>query len=321
MVACLVASALVATALARDAGAQVASDPLEEDLLEDEFGPLELFGAVSRLRPRLRFLQDVTIDQRYRGAEVDAWTSALRASVVAPLGRDFAIRLVGRLQLEQFDFRGDSGFLDTGRAPADPFGSLFEHGLRIEGRYRLPGGTALLAAAQMRSGWESGASYESGLQGAGFLGIGHIFGERFSVVLGARVSSRMTRSGARVWPAAQLGWRVTDRLEIATRNLGLRVTWRFSKALGLYLEGEWRQRSYRLEDRGGEIGRGVLQDRSLPVILGVRWRIARHWRVCAHAGANAYQRYRVRDDDGDEVDRATSRGPAFTGRLDLEYRF
>lgn len=315
-------AALLGVGLApRSAAAQVASDPLDENLLEDEFGPLELFRAISRLRPRFRLIQDFVVDQEYRGAEVDSFATAFRASLVAPLGRSLAIRIVGRLQIEQFDFRGDSAFLDTGRAPADPFDELFDHAFRIEGRYRVADDWALLAAAQLRSGWESGADYVSGLQGAGFLGFAHIFRERFSIVLGARVSSRMARSGARVWPAVQLGWQVTDRLEIATRNLGLRASYRFSKELGAYLEGEWRQRSYRLEDREGEIGKGVLQNRSLPVILGVRWRVARDWRLRAHVGANAYQRWRVRDEDREEIDRATSRGPAFLARLDVEFRF
>jgi hypothetical protein len=35
----------------------------------------------------------------------------------------------------------------------------------------------------------------------------------------------------------------------------------------------------------------------------------------------AYQRYTVRDDDRKRVDREVSDGAAFTGRLELEYRF
>ena len=65
----------------------------------------------------------------------------------------------------------------------------------------------------------------------------------------------------------------------------------------------------------------VVRDSKAPVVLGWSWRISKNWRFRGHLGAVVYQRWRVSKKNGDLIDQQTSRSPAFTGRLQIEYRF
>ncbi len=89
----------------------------------------------------------------------------------------------------------------------------------------------------------------------------------------------------------------------------------------LFLSGRRSSDIYRLEDRGGRVGKGRLRDRRVPIVFGVRWKITKRWRVRGSVGAVVHQKYVVRDHKGDFFDAEGSTGPAFTGRAYLEYRF
>ncbi len=292
-----------------------------ETMPEEAFDPLALFGRVSELRPRLRLSQDFVVDQDYGDASVDIFTTTLRATVDAPVSRKLALRFVAQGEVNAFDFHGDSDFLDTGRAPNDPFSELFRNQFRIEGGYRLSKSWGLIAGGRLSSGWESGSSYADGMQGTGLIGIAYAYGKDFALVLGARVSSRVAASGAKFGPFAQFRWRITDEIELASRGLGLKLGYRPSKSLSLFVQGEWRQQSFRLENRGGEIGKGILRNRTAPVVAGATWKITKHWRVRGWAGAQVYQKYTLLDKDRKKVDAVKANGAAFTGRLELEFRF
>jgi len=313
-------------AAAADPAAPAADRP-HETLLDEDFTALDLFDGIRRLRPRIRSIGDTTIAQDFGSAEVDRFESGVRASVVAPLSRALVIRLVGETSGAVFDFRGNEGFLDSGRSTRpgggarDPFDELLTSRLRLEGRYQLFDDWALVGGAELASRWEAGSQFARGLQPAGLFGVAHLFRERFSIVLGLAVRSGLVGHGARLSPVAQLGWRVTDDIEIETRGMGLNVAARVNAQLTLYLRGGLRSANYRLDDRGARVGRGSLRDRSLPLRLGGRWKITKHWRLRGFAGAVLYQRYAVYDTNGKFFDSTSSRSPAFTGRLDIEYRF
>jgi hypothetical protein len=289
-------------------------------VMEDEFSAIELFRNVNRLRPRFRLSQEATIDQSFSGADLDTYRTQLRAQVVAPLSERLAIRVVGTGFVNTYDFDGDRRFLYTGRARGDPFDELFSTQLRVEGRYQMGDNWALLGGGSYRSRWESGAAYESGIQGEGFAGFGYIFADRFSIIAAVSVQSRLGRSGTTVSPLVKLGFKPTDNLEIETDGLGGRIAYRPIKPLTLFLRGALDSDRYRLAKRDRGVGRGTLRDRNAPVVAGWSWRISKHWRFRGHLGAVVYQQWRVTKKGGGTVDEETSRSPAFTGRLQIEYR-
>jgi hypothetical protein len=295
---------------------QQADDPL----MEDEFSALDLFKEVSRLRPRIRLGQDWTIDQDFSGAEVDTFTSGLSASVLAPVSRPLALRLLARMEGSYFDFHGNRRFLDTGRTSGDPFDELLANRLRLEARYQLGTHWALFGGGQFSSRWEAGARYDDGIEGGGFFGVGYIFADRLSVLLGMGISSRMGRSGVSLSPLVQVGLKLSDNVEIQTEGMGARIVARVHPSLKLFVSGGLKSTRYRLGDRSSLKG-GSLRDQRAPIEASLSWKITKQWRLRAGAGAVVYQKYTVSDTGGNSVDSARSNDPAFTGNLELEFRF
>jgi hypothetical protein len=304
-----------------DAGETGASSsPNGGGIMEDEFSAIELFRNVNQLRPRFRLSQEVTIDQDFSGADLDTYRTQVRAQVVAPLSKHLAVRVVGTGFVNTYDFHGDGRFLYTGRARGDAFDDLFSTQIRLEGRYQLLDNWALLSGGSFRSRWERGASYESGIQGEGFAGLGYIFADRFSIIAAVSVQSRLGRSGATISPLVKLGWKPTENLQIETDGLGGRIAYRPIKPLTLFVRGALDSDRYRLSKRDRGVGRGTIRDRNAPVVAGWSWRISKRWRFRGHLGAIVYQQWRVAKKGGGTVDVETSRSPAFTGRLQIEFR-
>lgn len=312
-----------ATLLAAGAGAaeppRTAESPSESEdaggLMEDEFSAIELFRNIHRLRPRFRLAQDWTIAQDFSGADVDTYRTSFRAQVVAPLSRRLAVRLLGSVAVNAYDFHGDGQFLQPGNS-GEPFAELLATNLRLEGRYQLPYDFTLVGGATYRSGWERGASYGSGIQAGGFAGLGYIFRDRFSVIAAVATRTKIGRSSSLVVrPLVKIGFQITEKLEIESDGLGGKIAYRPIQPLTLFLRGTQDSDRYRLKN--GD----VVRDSKAPVVLGWSWRISKNWRFRGHLGAVVYQRWRVSKKNGDLIDQQTSRSPAFTGRLQIEYRF
>jgi hypothetical protein len=307
-------------ATAREAGEDRSRDRAPESLMENEFSAIDLFEKVQKLRPRFRLSQEATVDQNVSGADIDTYMTALRAQVVAPLSKRLAVRLVGRGRINAYDFDGDRQFLATGNQSGDPFDELLSTSVRFEGRYQAFDSWALVGGATYRSSWERGAAYDSGVQGGGFAGVGYLFGKRFSVIAGVSLSSRLGRSGVSWRPLFKIGWKLTDTLEIESEGLGGKIAYRPIKPLTLFIRGALDSDRYRLKRRDGPVGRGTVRDRKAPVVVGWSWKITRNWRFRGHLGAVVYQQLRVSNKNGDSVDTETSRSPAFTARLQIEFR-
>jgi hypothetical protein len=315
---------LVLASGADPARAEEAGDrpPLQsgDPLMEDEFSALDLFKGITKLRPRFRLGQDWTIDQDFSGAEVDTFTSSLRASVVAPINRSLALRLVARMEGSVFDFHGDRRFLDTGRSSGDPFDELLENKLRLEARYQLGTSWAVFGGAQFSSRWEAGSRYDDGVEGGGFFGLGYIFADRLSVLAGMAISSRMERSGVSLSPLVQVGLKLSEDVEIQSEGTGARLVARVRPNLKIFLSGGLKSARYRLGDRSTLEG-GSLRDQRAPIVASISWKITKKWRLRGGAGAVVYQKYTVSDTRGNTVDSARSSDPAFTGSVELEFRF
>jgi hypothetical protein len=318
-------AALIAALAAGQAAADEPNDSTtgalkEEPLAEEDFTALGLFEGIRMLRPQIRLPQTFIVDQDFGDAEVDRFETGVRASVVAPLSRKFAIRLVGETATAFYEFHGDRSFVDTNRS-GDPWDELISMQFRLEARYKVIDNWAVVGGAQFSSRWEAGSQFERGIQQGGLVGVAHLFRKRFSAMVALGIRSRMGRGGVKLAPVIQLGWRVTDDIEIETRGYGGQVSARLNPAVTLYLRGGLRSDSFRLENRGGDVNRGILRDRSLPIQVGGRWKITERWRLRAFTGAVFYRKLTVYDNDGKTFDSASSRSPAFTGYFALEYRF
>lgn len=267
---------------------------------------------------RWRIEQRFLLDADFGASESSYAQTRARMKVTAPLSERVLLRfdLVGGTRL--YDFGGEPEVFDG--APVNEIGPLYDTSLRLGARYRLLPRWSLFAGGVATARWEDGAQLGDGAKGGGFAAVGYATeGERFSVGVGARVSSRIDGSGVRVGPIALLDWRVTDWLRIKTAGLGLSLQSEVSETLELLLSGRLESRRFRIEDRGGAIGAGTLRDRQLPVGFGVRWLAHPRVKLGADVGAVVYHELQVQDDDGDELDRVTADPAPFFGlRVDFK---
>jgi hypothetical protein len=131
----------------------------------------------------------------------------------------------------------------------------------------------------------------------------------------------MAEGGVRVLPVFQAKWKISDRFKLVVDGFQGRVTAKISEPFRLSVFGGIAGKRYRLEDRGGAIGKGTIRDRRAIAGLRADWRMNPHWRIRTELGSVIDQELKTEDSDGGDIDESHSKDPAFYGSLRVEYRF
>lgn len=141
--------------------------------------------------------------------------------------------------------------------------------------------------------------------------------ERLEVLVGVRLGSRLLRSGIAVAPLLEFDWRINDDWRLRSYGLGLQLERSLAKSLAVFVRARLENSGFRLDDRGGTIGKGGVRIRQLPAGLGIHWRPLPSLRVQLIAGAVAYNQIRIKNEDDQTIGKASG-GPApyVTVRLD-----
>ena len=270
---------------------------------------------------RFRLEGNFVPDADFGSADVTSTRVAGAIKMLIPVSDRLGFRVLLRSGAAVYDFDGDKRFLNTGRTSGDPFDELIETAFSIGGRYRLNDTWSILGRTSLSSRHEDDASFGSGIEGGGKLGVGFNWRGRIRLVAGLGLGSRMTKSGVRISPAFLGEWEINDRLKLAIDGFQGKLTGRINEAFRLSVFGGIASKRYRLEDREGEIGKGSIRDRRKLVGLRGDWRMNSRWRVRTELGSVLDQEFKVEDSDGEEFDTSRSNGPAFFGSLRVEYRF
>jgi hypothetical protein len=83
----------------------------------------------------------------------------------------------------------------------------------------------------MVSRYEDGATFQDGMKGAGAAAVTYRFGDKFNLVAGAALSSRIVGGGVRVNPFGQFSWNINERHTFSTSGLGLRLRSKWDKSI------------------------------------------------------------------------------------------
>jgi len=317
-VALLTLAALLA--LAGSAGAQETRDHELPDLEED-------IGAVDRLKLRLTLANRFVGNADFDGFDATSNQPEGRLRLEMPVSRSTLLRLLASGRALLYDFDGTTEALGSRE---DPFEGLYSAGLRLQAAHLFDEDWtlfhdderwALIVQGGARAGWEGGSSLLEGLRGGGSIAAGYRLGDRLEIAAGITLASRLTRSGVAVGPLLEFDWRIDEVWKLKSYGLGLQLERRLGERFTVFARARVEGSGYRLADRGGELGRGTLRVRQVPAALGADWRIARAVKLRLLAGAIAYHRLRLRDDDGDRIGSSTADGPSpyVTLRIDLRH--
>lgn len=260
-------------------------------------------------------------------AEVDLYQPELRGRLTVPLSEAAVVRIAATGGISHYHLRGRDLFRFEGTSLLGDAVQAFRTRLNVQGAFRLtePGSAllfegeawSLLAGLQGSSDFESGA-FAEGLSGATALALGYELNGRLRAAAGVALRTSLDDGGLDVAPIGSLRWDVTEHLTVRDRGLGLQVEYRIAPRLELFASGFRASDSYRLRDVGA-LEDLTLQDKQVKAVAGLEWRISPHFRLNAEAGAIAWRRIRVREEDRGTLVSHTADPSAFL-ELRLELR-
>jgi hypothetical protein len=311
----------IAFLLVLAAGAARAQETREHELpdLEDEVGILD------HMKLRL------TLANRFVGsADFGAFDASSnqpegRLRLDVPVARNAIVRLMATGRALLYDFDGPTAAFASGD---DPFAGLYSVGLRLQAAYLFDERPtlfhdderwAVVVQGGALSRWEGGSDVADGLRGGGSIAAGYRIGEWLEIAAGVTLGSRLNRSGVGVSPLLEFDWRISDTWKLKSYGLGLQLERSLGERFTVFARARAEGSTFRLEDRGGTVGKGTLSVRQVPAALGIDWRIARFLKIRLLAGAIAYHRLRLRDEDRNRIGHVTADGasPYVTLRIDL----
>jgi len=273
------------------------------------------FGELVQLR--LHGGSDFVIGSDFEEFDATSYEPGGRVKVTLPVADNAAIRMVARGSSLLYDFRDVSTNLFGTPTTGDPFDDLFATSLELQAGLR-PGWSGLFSeqerwtlVAEGRAGarWERGAAFGSAITGGGALGVGYQIGDWLEILIGGGASTRLLDGGISFQPVFEVEWRFAERWRLRSRGQGGQLEYDIDDALTVFAGAQRQSRSFLTDARSALGGEGRLQDRSLPVSLGLRWDASEHVEVSFVGGAVVRHELRTQDDEREDVGHVRA-GPA-----------
>jgi hypothetical protein len=312
---------VIAFLLLLASGAARAQETREHELLDLE----EDVGVLEHMKLRL------TLANRFVGsADFGAFDASSnqpegRLRLEVPVARNAIVRLMATGRALLYDFDGSTAGFGSGD---EPFERLYSAGLRLQAGYLFDEGQtlfrdderwAVVVQGGANSSWEGGSDIADGIRGGGSIAAGYRIGDWLEIAAGVSLGSRLSRGGIGVSPLLEFDWQISDAWKLKSYGLGLQLERSLGERFTVFARARAEGSKYRLDDRGGTIGKGTLSVRQVPAALGVDWRISRFAKIRLLAGAIAYHRLRLRDENRTRIGQVTADGPSpyVTLRIDL----
>jgi len=301
---------------------------LGQETREHDFPDLDRdVGMLKHVKLRLKLANRFIGQADFGSFEVNSYQPEGRLTLTVPVAKNAGVRLLGTGRVILYDFDGVSDLAGESPGSEKPFDALNSWTLRLQGAYLLDEDATLfsdkerwsiLVDAFGKARWEAGSDVSDALTWGGTLALGYKLAKRLEVAAGLSIGTKLMESGIGVSPFIEVDWRINDDWSLRSYGMGLQVERTLTERLALFARARLEGSSYRLDDRGGSIGKGSIQVRQLPAGLGLRWDLARRVRLTTALGAIAYHRLRVKDEDEDVVGSETADpSPYVMVRFDL----
>ena len=282
-------------------------------------------GVLDHLRVRFSGADRFTSTADFGAFETSSHQPGGRLRIDVPVASDALLRLVANGHALLYDVDGStSAFL-----PGDRFGDFYAWNITLRGAYLVDESITLFSEDERwgmliqggaAAAWEDGSDMDDGVRGMGSFAVGYRLGERLELIAGVSVRSRLAGGGVSIRPLVEFDWQINQAWRLRSLGLGLQLERILNDDLTVFARVRLEGSSYRLADRGGEVGKGIFRSRQLPAGLGIRWRISPSWRVRLMAGAVAYHQLRIKDDDRDTVESETASSPQAFVSLRVDFR-
>ena len=277
--------------------------------------------ALSKVGVRVYGEETISVLADFGPADASEFRSALAVRAGGPLGESFAVRATASGQASFFDYHGDRDQLEVDLGGTNLFERLYDFRFALGGVYQLTKNWSLFTEGSADLDWENGATISDAVSGSGAFGIGFQWEPHLELTAGVSVGSQIQGGGPSVSPVLGFRWRIRDGMRLETQGTGLMFAMDLLPELELQLRASYDGNRYRLADAAGPFPEQTLQQRDVPVLVALRWRPTKHWRLAAGAGSVVYQKWKVEADDDDGGSSSVDAGPAALVWLRCEYRF
>lgn len=311
---------LLAVALGRAAAAQ---ETREYDLPELEQPP----GIAQLVQARLMLADRFIGTSDFGSFDVLSNQPEARLRVHVPLSRSSVLRFQATTRALFQDFDGVSDLFGTGPTTGAPFDTLLSWRLRLQYGQLLPKSWTLfsererwaaVAQGSFGANYESDSSIADALRGRGGVGIFYRLKDRLEFAVGVSVGNKLLRNRVAVSPFLEFEWRLNHAWRLKNYGLGLQLEYLISKRLRVFTRARLEGTTFRLAERGDDVGKGILRWRQLPVGLGLRWEALPHLRVTGIVGAIAYNELKVKNQDEHTLSKTRAdAAPYLTLRFDV----
>lgn len=236
------------------------------------------------------------------GGDVSVSAARLGVGGRLRLRRDLSLKLQVGYEYASYDFSGSKGF-----AALNPWSDVHTVDLGSTLTAKFSDHWLGYAGLKLKGSAESGADFGNAITVGGLVGAAYRLSDRLTIGAGVAVSQRLEDS-ASVSPLLSVMWTITDGLTLRVGAVaeggdglgGVDLEWEVLPELELGLGATNQVRRFRLDD-DGVAPKGVGRDRSTPIYVRAKWRIAPHIELSMMGGVAVGGELRLEDRHGDEV--------------------
>lgn len=253
--------------------------------------------ASRELTIKLRGEGELGLKTDFKSGEGDVQVSRVRADlgIGIPVGERSTIDISFDNEWSFYDFSKPNAF--NGQEPWD---DVWERGLRVMFSTQETDRLAWYVGADVTASGEYGADFGDSLTFGGIGGVRYAFSDSFTAGIGIFVRSRL-EDDALFIPGIAFLWNISPEWSLSSQNgRAIRLAYKASEELSLFLEGGYESREFRLDDEGIAPD-GIGKDRRVPVALGAQYRFTPAISLTGKAGAHVWQRYRLDDEEGTKI--------------------
>ncbi|GAA6159635.1 hypothetical protein NBRC116589_18090 [Ruegeria sp. HU-ET01832] len=190
-----------------------------------------------------------------------------------------------------------------------PWENIRDLRVAVPVRFRVGDTTTVFVSPQIRWDYQSGASSSDGRTYGVFAGIAWQLNERLTIGPAFGAFSELDESGTDFFPALLIDWDINDRWNFntgsgvgATQGPGLSLSYALNEAIDLSLTARSERIRFRL-DGDGLAPDGVGEDKSIPVVLSLRYNPNPGVSMSVFAGVEFDGRLTLDDANGAEISR------------------
>lgn len=234
-------------------------------------------------------------------ASVARWRGGLEVGI--PVAERSELSIGWEAERSWYRFKDSQAFIPGGPAFGSdgPIKEAWDTALTLRFSTQVDQNWSWFIGGILRATGADGANFGDSITGGGFGGFRYAFDENLSIGAGLAVITSL-EDDAVVIPLPQIDWRITEKLRLTTEGPGARLSYTLCDWADVFFRGAYELREFRLEDDGAKpVPAGVLRDRRVPLVLGIRARPYQGITVDVGAGVVVGQEYRLYDRDGSRL--------------------